>query len=220
MKELTRLEWDEYSLQQSIRDCKPIEVKTYTLPHEMEVSIIELLSKLLKEINHPEMTDYLTYCLRELMVNGKKANTKRVFFQERNYDLENEEHYDLGMQDFKKETLSNINYYLERQRDLGLYIKTSFHFINNQFIIEVRNNSKLTLIEYKRMHDKFARAQQYTSVNEPLTQVMDNAEGAGLGIVILVIMLRKIGLSDDGYRVFVDGEETVVKLTLDLSPTE
>ncbi|MGL4985602.1 MAG: hypothetical protein ACRC5H_00500 [Treponemataceae bacterium] len=217
MSEIVLSDIDLQYVKNSIQNNTPIEVKTCILSHEEEVHTISLLESFLKEINQLKIFDYLSYCVRELMVNAKKANTKRVFFLEKKLDLEDEAQYEMGMVSFKKETLSNIDYFLKKQAALNLYVKTIFYMKSETcLVVEVRNNAKLTFIEYKRIHDKIARAQQYSSINEPLTQVMDNSEGAGFGLVILMIMLRKVGLNDDGYDVFIDGEETVIRVTLNL----
>ena len=66
--------------------------------------------------------------------------------------------------------------------------------------IEVRNNSELTAFEYKRIHDKIVKAHQYSSIEEAFSQILDDTEGAGLGLIIMILMLRKIGLTDDNYQ--------------------
>ena len=51
-------------------------------------------------------------------------------------------------------------------------------------------------------------------MEEALSSVLDDSEGAGLGIVILVLMLKKIGLSEDAFDIDVEGDETVAKITI------
>ena len=75
----------------------PILITTYTLPHDMELYIRDVISYFLKEIHQEYMTEYIVYCVSELVTNAKKANTKRVYFQEKGLDLFNEEEYDEGI---------------------------------------------------------------------------------------------------------------------------
>ena len=88
---------DNEKIKTAIRTGVPISIKTYTLPHDMEVYMGEVLTLFLTELDQTHMIQYLTYSLNELIVNAKKANTKRVYFQEKNLDLFNLDDYNIGM---------------------------------------------------------------------------------------------------------------------------
>jgi hypothetical protein len=62
------------------------------------------------------------------------------------------------------------------------------------FVISVRNNVEMTRTEQIRIFDRVARSRAFTSMEEAFSTVLDTSEGAGLGIVILILMLKKIGL--------------------------
>ena len=181
---------DNSKIKMAIRAGIPLSITTYTLPREMSEYMEKVLSSFLKELGQEHMDTYLKYCLNELVTNAKKANTKRIYFKEKNLDLFDADDYEKGMQTFKEETLNNIRYYLGLQKKSGLYVKLILQTRNNRIKIEVRNNSELTFREYKRMHDKLSRAQQYTSVDQAMTQIVDLSEGAGLGIIIMILMVQ------------------------------
>lgn len=195
----------------------PILITTYTLPHDMELYIRDVISYFLKEIHQEYMTEYIVYCVSELVTNAKKANTKRVYFQEKGLDLFNEEEYDEGMLKFKEETLSNISHYLRLQKEAGLYIKFILHKKGNTIKIEVRNNSPLTVFEFKRMHDKIARSHEFGSVEEAFVHFIDETEGAGLGLIIMMLMLKKIGLSEEHFHIVTEGGDTITCMELPLN---
>ena len=65
------------------RSQKPFVIKSYKLPPQTEAQIEEALGVFLSELDRDVLKDSLAYCLRELSVNGKKANTKRVYFEEK-----------------------------------------------------------------------------------------------------------------------------------------
>ena len=75
---------------QAARNSIPLTIKTFTLPHETEVYLEDILVVFLQELGQEKLKDPLAYCLRELAVNAKKANTKRVFFREKGLDLLNQ----------------------------------------------------------------------------------------------------------------------------------
>lgn len=208
---------DRSKVKMAIETGIPLSITTYTLPHEMEVYMGEVLSVFLTELDQKQMIEYLSYCLDELVTNAKKANTKRVYFKDRHLDIASESDYDLGMTTFKNDTLNNIQYYLDLQKKAGLYVKLILQIRKNKIKIEVRNNSDLTVFEYKRIHDKLSRAQQYTTINEAVSQILDNTEGAGLGLIIMILMLKKIGLTEENYQVLCQDGETVNRIILPLN---
>lgn len=197
----------------------PLTITTYTLPKEMEDYMNSVLAAFLNELNQQQMIEYLSYCLNELMTNSKKANTKRVYFREKNLDINNDADYAEGMRDFKSHTLNNINYYLQKQKEAGLYVKLVLQTRNGKIKVEVRNNAELTVTEYKRMHDKLSRAQQYTSPDQAFSQILDDSEGAGLGLVIMILMLEKIGLTEENFQIICENGETITRIILPLNET-
>ena len=198
----------------------PFTITTYTLPRETESYVEEVLTTLLKLVEQEKLRDYLVYCVQELAVNAKKANTKRVYFTERGLDIDNLEDYKLGMETFKDDTLSNIAHYLNLQKEKGLYVKLVFQIIKQILQIEVRNNSALTKPELTRIHNKLSLSRQYTSFEEAFLSIIDESEGAGLGIVVVVLMLKKIGLDKDCIDIMGTDKETIIRINIPLDKVQ
>jgi putative nucleotidyltransferase with HDIG domain len=217
MTQTKKIVVDRSKVKMAIETGIPLSITTYTLPHAMEVYMGDVLTVFLTELDQKQMIEYLNYCLNELVANAKKANTKRVYFDARHLDITNEADYELGMKTFKDDTLNNIRYYLDLQKKAGLYVKLILQMRKNKIKLEVRNNSELTVFEYKRIHDKVSRVQQYTSVNEAISQILDNSEGAGLGLIIMILMLEKIGLTEENFQVLSQKGETITRIILPLN---
>ena len=212
-----KVDIDTEKVRTAIRIGIPISITTYTLPHDMEIYMGEILTLFLTELNQTHMIQYLTYSLNELVVNAKKANTKRIYFQEKNLNIFDINDYNKGMKTFKNDTLNNINYYLKLQKDAGLYVRLKLQVKNNNIIIEVRNNSKITPFEKERIQQQLEQAQQYDSIQDALTTVIDDSEGAGLGLVILILMLQKIGMTKENFQIITNDTETITRITLPIS---
>ena len=195
----------------------PIEIFSYTLPREKEAYIQEVLQYFLKECHQEHMFDNLSFCLGELLTNSKKANTKRVYFLEQKLDINDEMQYQQGMISFKNDMLANLAHYLELQKQEGLYIRLILHLTDDGIRIEIRNNSLLTKSEKKRILEKLRVAEKYEEPQQVVSLMVDQTEGAGLGIIIIILMLRKIGLSRDNYKVFCNESETVTQMLLPLN---
>lgn len=209
-----KLEFDKETIRNSVRLQLPIEITTYTLPRNMEIYIRKILKLFLTECHQEHMFDPLDFCLGELLTNAKKANTKRIYFKEKNLDINDPEDYEIGMENFKIDTLENIDHYLELQKKEGLYIKLYLQFKGEKIRVDISNNSVITQTELTRIKNKMELINKYSSVAEVYQNVLDQSEGAGLGIIIIILMLRKIGLTKDNYQVLATDTETITRIVL------
>jgi len=201
----------------AIQKSVPVTVTTYKLNHETEIYLEEILGVYLRELGQDSLVDRLAYCLKELAVNAKKANTKRVYFEEKGLSLDSKEDYLEGMKNFKSETMDRIDHYLELQKQKGLYIKVSFHTFSSNFRISIRNNVQITRKEQMRIYDRIARSRAFDSMEEAFSEVLDDSEGAGLGIVILILMLKKMGLDEEAFEIDGNSGETTASLTIPIA---
>jgi putative nucleotidyltransferase with HDIG domain len=211
---------DEAKVRRAVQSGIPLTITTFTLPHEIEIYIEQVLTIFLKQVEQEQLKDYIVYIVQELTVNAKKANTKRVYFSERGLDLENSDDYKAGMTSFKEDTLSNIAHSLQLQKEKGLYIKLILQTKRDIIFVEVRNNVAVTKTELIRIHDKLARSRQFDSLEDALSQVLDASEGAGLGLVILVLMLKKMGLDEDCFDILRTDKETIARIIIPLGRTK
>ena len=207
---------DEAKVTKAILSGIPITITTYTLPRETEVYIGAIVALFLKHAGQEKIKDHIVYCVQELATNAKKANTKRVYFTERGLDLSNPKDYKEGMEQFKETTLNDIDHFLELQEKTGLYIRLVLQIRERIFSIEIRNNAVVTRAELIRIHDKLARSRKFNSLEEALSQVLDDSEGAGLGLVILVLMLKKMGLDEECFKIYGSDSETVAQIKVPL----
>lgn len=209
-----KLDVDREKLRNAVRLQTPVEITTYTLPRNMEIYVRSILTTFLEECHQEHLQEYLIFCLGELLTNAKKANTKRVYFKEKGLDINDPEDYKKGMESCKEDTLTNIDHYLELQKKDGLYIKLDLQIRGDKVKIEIRNKAKLTVFEKERIQNKLDIVQKYNSMEEVFTNVIDQTEGAGLGIIIIILMLQKVGLAKENYQVESIGEETVTRIIL------
>jgi putative nucleotidyltransferase with HDIG domain len=210
-------EIDLAQIKRAAHNAVPLSIKTYTLPHETEIYLDKILESFLGELGQGKLKEPLSYCMRELAVNAKKANTKRVYFLEKGLDLNNDREYESGMKNFKQETFDNIQHFLQKQKELGMYIKVIFQTKANTLSIMVRNNVEITRKEQIRVFDRLARSRAFSSLEEAFSTVLDSSEGAGLGIVILVLMMKKIGLTEECFSIDSEDGETVATITIPFS---
>jgi putative nucleotidyltransferase with HDIG domain len=217
MAEVKKISVDVSKIRTAIQAGIPLIITTYTLPHEMELYMTDVLNTFIDELGQSQMKDCLTYCFLELVNNAKKANTKRVYFEDKGLNINDKNEYKRGMLSFKEDTINNIKYYLKKQQQEGLYIKFLLQTRNNKIKLEVRNKSELTVFEYKRIHDRIQRGLGYESVEKGVSTILDSSEGAGLGLVIMVLVLRRIGLTEENFQILSENGETITRMILPFS---
>ncbi len=208
---------DKEKIRLAVQLHTPIEVMSYTLPREKETYIQEVLLYFLEASHQEHMVDNLVFCLGELLTNAKKANTKRIYFKEQNLDINSDMDYHQGMITFKEDMLNNLAHYLKLQKQAGLYVKFKIQLYDEGIKIEIRNNSVLTIFEKKRINEKLKVANKYDEPSQVISRVVDQTEGAGLGIIIMVLMLQKIGLSKSNFKIFATDTETITQMILPLN---
>ena len=86
---------DVAKIRMAINAEAPLTITTYTLPHRMELYMNAVLTTFFKELHQEHMIQYLIYCQNELVTNAKKANTKRIYFKEKNLDITEQSDYEL-----------------------------------------------------------------------------------------------------------------------------
>ena len=95
-------------VRQAINNSEPLKFRTHAMPEEALKTLDGVLGMFLAEMEHGVLKEPMSYCLRELTGNAKKANAKRIYFKEKGLNIETKEDYERGMKDFRKETYSEI----------------------------------------------------------------------------------------------------------------
>lgn len=205
---------DRQMIDEAVDRGRMLTLTTYTYFAADRDYIDNILNHFLEAVGHVALKDKLSYCIHELANNAKKANTKRVYFAEKGLDISNESQYYIGMQNFRDDSIANIDYYIPKLRESGLYIKVQFKLNDENLMIAIRNNVRLTAIERSRIEEKIRKSREYENMAEAYASIEDSSEGAGLGIVMMIIMLRNLGLSEKIIRFFSNQSETFALLTI------
>lgn len=198
----------------SIAHSRTLTVRTYAYRPPERAHVDRILGAYLDAVGMKGVRSNLTYCLHELAANAKKANTKRLYFMDRGLDINYPADYEEGMRDFKAQTVAHIDGYLSRQKEAGLHVKFEFRRLQAGVSVAVINNCDLTGVEQERIQEKLRIARRYDCLVDAFPNSEDGQEGAGLGIVMLVFMLRNLGFGPDAFTMRSADGETRATLTL------
>lgn len=199
-----------------INKGEPLVIKDSKISRELEDGLVNVLTRFLSHLGKENISDSLGYCLRELINNSKKANLKRVFFLDQNLDINDKDHYEKGMSLFKEKAFSNLDYYLDLMEKKEYYVQTYYHIYKNRFNIIISNNAQILPQEMERINQKISKAKIFNSVDEAMRLVFDDTEGAGFGIVIIILILRKIGISDNNFAIATEKGSTHIRIAMPL----
>jgi len=205
--------WDRVT--SAIEGSKTLVLRTATYQPGERAHIDRVLGAFLQAAGMSALKDKLAYCVHELAGNARKANIKRIFFQDQGLAIRNEAEYARGMQSFRRQLMEGPDYYLERLKASALHIKFHFRKTASGVRITITNNAPLTPAEEARIREKLAVAGRHTCFAEAFEGIDDSTEGAGLGIVMMLFMLKSLGFGPDCFRIRTTAEETVAELVLE-----
>ncbi len=203
---------DIQSIRDAVRERRPVNFYCYTLTLEQKKRFQKILEVFLEECDEAYLFNCLSYCLFELLDNASKANAKRIFFKEQHLNINNQADYENGMKSFKANLSDNTKHYKD-ELEAGLLQVHLELSANDVISLAVSNNTKITEAEYKRIQDKIEKTKGYQNVADAFSDI-DQTEGSGLGIITVVIMLRKLGLNTSNLKFSVTEDETVATIEI------
>ena len=203
---------DIESIKVAVKTNKPVDFYCYTLTPDQKTRFQEILNIFLKECDQTYLYNYLSYCLFELLDNASKANAKRIYFKEHNLDINNEKDYQNGMKDFKSTLDENTLIYQEKLKEGKLQVHLLLS-ADDIITITVSNNTKITDLELHRIKDKIEKTKVYNTMADAMNDI-DQTEGSGLGIITVLIMLKKMGLASDNLKFTTTDTETIATIEI------
>lgn len=191
----------------AILAATPIALKSssYTSAHRDYID--RVLSLYLYELGLVHLHNNLAYCVHELAGNSRNALLKRIYFSEHGLDITDRDQYERGMRSFRQDTIAEKQRYLRALERSSYYIRFVFRHSEEEAQIAIENNTPLLPIERERIVEKLTNAKRYKTMADAYASLADFSEGAGLGIAMVVVMLRTLGLSPESLVIGNSGDE-------------
>jgi hypothetical protein len=214
------------TLEEAINQNKRIRMFTYSVSDYIEHRMKEVLSLIFNRYRRPDMVPPVYTCLKELLINAVKANFKNIYFE--GYSSKNESEnvieYEMALKLFKLELSRENASYLEnlaRRSDMRaeVIIQTSGDFLN----ITVTNPVEMTDREKASVQNKLECASRYDDISEYFIDNDDQNdedntdEGAGLGIILISMMLRNMGAGCGVFKITSENHKTTAYLKIPLT---
>jgi putative nucleotidyltransferase with HDIG domain len=180
---------------------------------DIENDISSLLAKVLSRVDMSYLYDTFESIIRELVQNAVKANMKRIWFREMKLDINNSNDYLKGMQRFKE-----VVYHPEVLREkllASLYrITLRLRKVAAGTVIEISNNAGIVPVELERLKSRVKKAVECANFAEAYENMYDASEGAGLGIILSVMLLKNSGMDSDDFIITTNNDLLRISITI------
>ena len=175
-------------------------------------TINSFIAQILSSRDRIFLLETLITILRECIFNAVKANAKRLYFERSAIDINDSARYAELIQKFKDEVILNFTD-LQPVLDESQY-KADFTVIpgDGQFTIRVINNVPIHPAEQQRIKERMTNALKYNDFNEVYDDMYDDTEGAGLGIILSILLLKNSGINPSSFSITGDGTKTIAQV--------
>jgi HD-like signal output (HDOD) protein len=205
------------TLDEPIQENAPVHFRFYNFTESVQNAVVSFLDKYLLLLDLIFLRDSVLAALKESITNAVKANVKRVYFQKDQANIMDGAQYEKKIRDFKSEYLS------KKEEFESLLLETNYlvlvSFIHNKELLRIRimNNVQLTPEEIARIKDKLQKANRYQDIAEAFMEAGDDLEGAGLGLIMTMMMLKNDGLNSNSFKFESAGEKTSVTIDIPIN---
>lgn len=178
------------------------------LDKESEVLLLRMVSRYLARIDRLFLRDAITTIVKELVNNAVKANAKRLYFINCKLDIHDPQDYSKGMKSFRKDVLFENSETINALSATPLRVIVTFSQHSKMPNIVVSNNIPIVEDELQKIRQRIAKAYEYKDITEAFTDMLDSTEGAGLGIIMAIMVFKNSGFSRDDFVIDVKQQNT------------
>ena len=201
---------------------EPFSFSFHYLSEDVVRYINALFAKILAGMDQIFLLDTFITIIREICINAVKANAKRVYFRTIGIDIDDRERYPEGIEMFKKNVIGHFETMDAELKNSDYRVSFSIKKDQKGLVVQVLNNSIIQPEEMARISMRMEKARHYEDFTEAYEEIYDDTEGAGLGIVLTVLLLKNSGIGVENYRM-IRGEKdtrTLLLIPFELRPQE
>ncbi|MFH0974165.1 MAG: HDOD domain-containing protein [Spirochaetota bacterium] len=178
---------------------------------------MKIIHKFLGKHDILYLKEMLITVIREVITNAVKANTKRLYFKMMNLDIKKKEEYRQGMETFKKDVYTGGNDIFARLKEVNLLVRIIFDSYPDKLKVSIINNTPILEEEQRKIESRIKKAYSYNDISEAFEDVMDDSEGAGLGLIMALMLFKSAGFPYDTYSLKCENNLTITSIIIPLS---
>jgi hypothetical protein len=212
------------TLDEAINQNKRIKILAYSVSDYVEHRMKEVLELIFVKHKKPEMVPPVYTCLKELLINAVKANFKNIYFEGYSSKKSSESiiDYELALKLFKLELSRENARHLERlARMYDMKAEVTIQTMDNKLYITVINPVEMTEREKNNVQYKLECGNRYNDIAEYFAENDNDVsaeadEGAGLGIILISLMLKSMGAGNRDFVITSENKQTTAVLKIPL----
>jgi HD-like signal output (HDOD) protein len=194
----------------------PFFIKFFYLNDEVLNLIKEALFIFLNHIDRLELKETLYNVIREILSNSIKANLKRSYFFFKGKNINDADDYKMLMKNFDESIKVFNKKFPERMKKEKRYVMLRLFYDGHNINIDVKNNSAIIDEEMKEVEIRVKKAKDFISMSDLFDAHFNDKEGPGLGIGMLIYLLKNEGIDEDSFTIKTDGESTYTQIKIPL----
>lgn len=199
-----------------IENREPVKIGFKYASDDMLILINAILVRILIRNDQLYLMNSLLTMVRELVVNALKANAKRIYFSKKKLDINNPLDYIKGGADFKEEIIGDFDFIRGDIVNSEYSVNLSIIPQEDRTVISIKNNAVILPVEQERINKRLSLAAKCENFGDIYDEVEDDSEGAGLGIVLIIMFLKSMGLKTSAFSITSSGDSTVSSITIPL----
>lgn len=205
-----------------INSDEPVKINFKYVSEEILMLINSIITRVLARNDLLYLLYSIITIMRELVVNSLKANAKRVFFESSGLDINDPLQYAKGMALFKEKIIGDFEFIkndvLNSENSILFCITPGDNGIN----FTVKNSTPIIEAEQERINKRIAVAVQNANFGDIYAHLEDDSEGAGLGIALIIMFLKSMGIPTSSFKLKSDDKVTIasVEIPYMLQPPE
>ncbi len=177
--------------------------------------IYDCILEILKEKGLSSHTSTIYTIVKDLILNGVKANLKRLFFQEIHSDITHPSDYELGVRMYKSKVLQGkLPDYQQSAIKNNYFVEIKFIADENNLNISVTNNQMMVISEMNKIRSSILNSQNYSDIMEYYLERADDSEGEGIGIALIVILLKALGGNLEQFQIRNENGSTIASVLI------
>ncbi|TGN06956.1 hypothetical protein [Leptospira ilyithenensis] len=202
---------------EKIKTGEPIVLTEYGPSTLFDEKLLLLLDNLTSFYKISDFSSIFFTIIKDLILNGFKANFKRIFFLENRLEIESGADYELGVRMYKSFILSGKSETYEKlAREKNYFVETRIEHSPDFIEVTVTNNNRLVKGEMQKIKTSLTYAQNYNDIMEYYIERGDNSEGEGIGIALCVILLKGEKLPVENFKIMSTDKATIAKVKIPL----
>jgi uncharacterized domain HDIG len=205
---------DKKAITDNINRSQPFTVTFKYADRELIMMVSGIYLKLLTAHDQLYILNSVISIMREVMANAQKANAKRLFFTISGLNINNTIDYKKGMKRFKIDLMQNSDSLRTILMKSDYTINIDFGITEDEIYIGMTNNAAVLPREMERIKYRIEKSKAYRNLMDAYDDIQDSSEGAGLGIALVMVTLKNIGIEPSLFSIESDNHSTTVALRI------